>query len=295
MKVLITIIICNAIFLTQVVAISVPENFAKYWFGGKAELSSYSLEQARYGEIHSGEVVLIFVTEDLDADTQIKLDDPNDKNKTGVKVLKLNQMREFNTGIYNYNLMLSVFTPLEIDKYPNTLKVALSAQEWCGTTYAQLNFTGTNYVNNYFSYFEKAQHGKTEFNKVFVEDEIWNRIRINPDSLPIGELAMFMGYIHSNLNLKKFVVAEATANLTKNAERWEYEVKYTNPQKTLSITFESNFPHKILGWEESYTSGWGSKAKKLTTRAKLKQTIMKPYWKLNSTKDEHLRQQLHLN
>jgi len=41
------------------------EEFGAYWYQGKAELTSYTLEQARYGEVHPGEAVLVFVTEDF--------------------------------------------------------------------------------------------------------------------------------------------------------------------------------------------------------------------------------------
>ena len=37
-------------------------NFGDYWYQGKAELSRYDLKQVRYGEIHQGDAVLIFVT-----------------------------------------------------------------------------------------------------------------------------------------------------------------------------------------------------------------------------------------
>ncbi|MEX2379219.1 MAG: hypothetical protein WD530_00630 [Vicingaceae bacterium] len=38
------------------------ETFNNYWFSGNAELSSYELKEARYGEIRKGEAVLVFVT-----------------------------------------------------------------------------------------------------------------------------------------------------------------------------------------------------------------------------------------
>ncbi len=48
------------------------EQFKGYWYQGKAELTRYQLEQARYGEIHSGDAVLIFVTENFLLDKQVK-------------------------------------------------------------------------------------------------------------------------------------------------------------------------------------------------------------------------------
>lgn len=39
--------------------------FRRSWFSGEAELNRYRLSQARYGELHEGEAVLIFVTEEF--------------------------------------------------------------------------------------------------------------------------------------------------------------------------------------------------------------------------------------
>ena len=43
----------------------VVDEFADYWYRGQAEITSYDLEQARYGELRSGTAVLVFVTEDF--------------------------------------------------------------------------------------------------------------------------------------------------------------------------------------------------------------------------------------
>ena len=41
--------------------VSNESKFDDYWYQGKAELSSYTLEQARYGEIHKGEAVYFYI------------------------------------------------------------------------------------------------------------------------------------------------------------------------------------------------------------------------------------------
>ena len=46
------------------------EQFQNYWYPHGAEISRYRLEQARYGDIHSGDAVLIFVTESMDPKLQ---------------------------------------------------------------------------------------------------------------------------------------------------------------------------------------------------------------------------------
>ena len=76
--------------------------FKDYWYQGKAEITSYKLEQARYGEMRDGNAVLIYVTEDFLPEVQVKADRQNAKN---IPVLKLNSTKNFNTGIYPYSIM----------------------------------------------------------------------------------------------------------------------------------------------------------------------------------------------
>ena len=63
---------------------------ASYWFGGNAEITSYSLKQARYGEIHTGTAVFVFVTEPFSQSLGTKSDTPR---KDNVQVLKLNHSK----------------------------------------------------------------------------------------------------------------------------------------------------------------------------------------------------------
>jgi len=63
--------------------------FKKYWYAGNAEISSYELEQARYGEIRKGKAVLVYVTEDFLPKEQVKADYQNPEN---IPVLKLKNL-----------------------------------------------------------------------------------------------------------------------------------------------------------------------------------------------------------
>ena len=65
-----------------------------------------------------------------------------------------------------------------------------------------------------------------------------------------------------------------------------YIVQYPTDDRTLTIIFESQFPHKIVGWEETYKS----KDNLLTSRAVLKKTITTDYWNHNAPADSTLRQ-----
>ena len=60
--------------------------FQDYWYNHGAEISRFSLQQMRYGEIHEGDAVQVFVTEKMNPDTQIKADQPGSQD---IAVLKL--------------------------------------------------------------------------------------------------------------------------------------------------------------------------------------------------------------
>ncbi len=273
---------------------TVDDNFASHWYQGKAEISSYQLEQARYGAMHPGKAVLIFVTEDFSEKKHVKLDNPSEAGKDAVKVLKLNFAKKFNTGIYPYSMMTSTFTPVNHQKYPHSLKVTTTSQEWCGHTFTQLDLDGNEIEARLFSYFEAEGDQAFDLKTTLLEDEIWNLIRLNPEQLPSGKIKIIPGTMYQRLSHKELKVEEATAALEPNGEQMKYTLRYPALERTLSISFDKAFPHKITGWEETYLSGFGDKAKQLTTRATLDETIMTDYWTQNAPEDSVLREKLHL-
>lgn len=259
--------------------------FNKYWYAGEAEISSYKLEQARYGEIREGQAVLIFVTEDFLPDTQVKADNKNEKN---ISVLKLNATKNFNTGIYPYSIMQSTFYPVVNNRH--ALKVSSSMQEWCGHVYMQLNNRDLFQVISH-SYFEGEADAKSTMEKSILENELWAQLRINPNSLPTGELKIIPSFEFIRLRHVPLKAYKANATLTSTA----YSIHYPELERTLNIYFNSEFPFEIEAWEESFKSGFGSKAKVLSTKATKLKTIKSPYWQENSNKDEVLRESLLLN
>ena len=147
--------------------------FTDYWYAGKAEITRYALEQARYGELRQGDAVLIFVTEDFLSDKQVKYEF-GDKDKA-VPVLKLNATRKFYTGIYPYSIMTSVFTP--VDGSHASLKVTSSSQEWCGHTFMQFNNRDGGFDSQLRSYFQAEGDQEVRLEQALLEDEVWTRLR----------------------------------------------------------------------------------------------------------------------
>lgn len=256
-----------------------PE-FKTYWYAGEAEISSYKLEQARYGELREGHAALIYVTENFLPDIQVKADYQNSKN---IPILKLNTTKNFNTGIYPYSIMQSTFYPIANNKH--AIKVSSSIQEWCGHVYAQLNNKAQFEITSH-SYFEGEADELFKLDKAILENELWTKLRIDPKTLPAGNLQIIPSLEFTRLKHKTIKAYNATAVLTNNT----YTIKYPELHRTVSITFNPNFPYDILGWEETFNSG----GQQLTTKATKLKTIKSPYWQKNSNKDEILRQTLKL-
>lgn len=264
---------------------ALSKEFKAYWYAGEAEISSYKLEQARYGEMREGTAVLVYVTEDFLPDVQVKADNRNAKN---IPVLKLNATKNFNTGVYPYSIMQSTFYPVSNNKH--ALKVSSSMQEWCGHIYAQLN-NRTQFEIMSHSYFEGEADQNFKLDKAILENELWTKLRISPKSLPTGDLNIIPSFEYSRLRHIDIKPYQASATLTANT----YTINYPELNRTLSITFNPEFPFDILSWEETFKSGFGPNAKTLTTKATKLKTIKSPYWQKNSNKDEILRQTLKLD
>jgi len=274
-----------------------PDEFADYWYSGKAELSRYELHQARYGEVHSGDAVLIFVTEDFLTDKQVKYDSGTRDNVASV--LKLNLTRKFNTGIYPYSMMSSIFTTIS-DK-ASTLKVTTTSQDWCGHTFMQLNNRNGNFETQLRSYFQSESDVNSSIDNAMLEDEIWTRIRLAPRELPTGNIELIPGTQIVRLRHLPLKVERAMAELSTSHEGSNtsprtliYTVTYKDLHRTLAIEFEESFPHRIVGWTESNPSGFGAHAKVLTTSATRTHSIKSDYWARHSVSDLPLRDELGL-
>lgn len=132
--------------------------------------------------------------------------------------------------------------------------------------------------------------------KALLEDDFWSKIRINPHKLPKGNQNIipsffFLRLKHQELRTYTCIISHIEKDNTTST----YAMYYPELKRNLRIDYETEFPHKILAWEESYTSGFGSKRQKLTTSAKLIKSIKVDYWNKNSTKDSKLRKNLKLD
>lgn len=250
-----------------------PESFARehptferYWYQGLAELTRYELSQSRYGELHEGDAVLIFVTEDFLPGPQVK-HEQGPRPDDAVSVLKLNAHRQFDTGIYPYTVMTSTFAPAEGGL---AFKVSASVVEWCGVAYAQLNRREGAIHARLHSYFEAEGDQELELEDVATEDELLVALRRGPDALPQGAMRLvpamhFLRFAHRPLD-----AYEATVSVEGSGEVRTLVVRYESLPRELRVEFRAAFPYVIEGWEER---GDGP-----TTVARRTHAVLTDYW-----------------
>lgn len=267
-----------------------------FWNDGKAEIATYELVQNRYNSEHPGSVTMVFVTEDFLTDKQVKNESYTSQNTT--KVLKNIQIRKFTTGVYDYNLHTSVFTPLDRSNF-KTLKVTNSMQEWCGTTFRQLNNRNNKYHLQVRSYFESEGDQDLELDNVILEDEFFNLIRMNPKLLPIGEVEFipslsFLSLLHIAPKVETGIFSNTkyAGKGFEGEDLMSFTFIHQSQERMVEIVYENEAPHKIVGFTESYPSAFDGIIRK--TIATLKTTKRLKYWELNKPTDIKLRKELGL-
>lgn len=287
--------------------ISQEQKFQTYWKKGQAEISSYTLHQSRYKEIRpNARKVLIFVIEPFSLSKQVKADPPYNFNNDTISVLKLNQIDTFVTGVYDYSLMTSVFTPIDDKHIKIPLKVTFSAQDWCGQSFIQINKQKKQYHLQQFSYFmSKGDIQENIPSSTILEDALFNIIRINPNHLPIGPLQILPSQKILRLDHLQNKPYKAITSIHKSSQVTEikyfqkrsintYKIEYPKLKRQTLIHYQQEFPHVIEGIEEQILDHKQKPIKKLSTVAIRIKTAMLDYWNKNSIIDNKLRQQFKL-
>lgn len=272
--------------------------FNAYWNSGLAELDRYELHQARYGSIHRGEMIAIFVTEPFRTDKQVKSEltpgqnDGSTSLTTNTNVLKVQTTRRFATGIYDYVLTTSAFKPIDTVRFPQALKISGSAVDWCGHSWLQLNLKKNEYRVQSRSYFEESADEDYSVAGALSEDEIWNLIRMQPEKLPRGEIMVIPSLMSQRLRHRRASALKAKGEVNMLASlNVEFSLTYPMPEgRRVAFVFEHNFPHKILEYRETYLDGFG-KPRELTTTARLTKSIRTAYWREHDPEHAILRKQ----
>lgn len=255
-----------------------------FWFNG-AEVNVYQLDQSRYGKNHPGHVELIFVTEPFLIGKQVKNES---KQSNSTSVLKLNALSTFNTGVYSYSTMTSTFRPIDLERFPQALKSVTSIQDWCGQAFQQFNYRDKGWQVQIRSYFEAVGDLDENLGSGVLEDELWVTLRLDPNRLPLGNLTVIPGAVFTRFYHQPTRPTNAIAALSEGAGLSSYSLTYPSLSRTLTIQFDSNFPHIIRKWTERTING-------ITTATLAKRQMNVPYWELNQPEDAARRKSLGLD
>jgi hypothetical protein len=262
------------------------EDFSDHWHDGRAEINGYRLLLGRYGEQRSGYAVLIYVTEPFSRSRRVKVNDHTENPDDTIDVLKLNLVRDFQTGMYDYNTMVSVFSRSS-DFDP--VKISFTSAEWCGHVYAELLFDPDKVRVHNFSYFEgeSATLLLPLPQGAVSEDNLFILLRgLRGDYLGPGEsrtVDLIPGVFFSRLAHTPLDPVEA------KIERRENPVDITVPAGDFSAMvydvevqerkgeffIEAAYPHRIVRWQLAPDIG-----------AELTGSTRTKYWGLNREGDE---------
>jgi hypothetical protein len=209
-------------------------------------------------------------------------------------VLKLNSIRKFNTGIYPYSVMVSVFAPIDTSNFSLPLKISFSSQEWCGHVYQQLNLKEQRYRLTQHSYFEAEADQMFTLAQGIPEDAIWTGIRIAPQNLPQGEFQLIPGTFYARMRHQRLkpqlvhAALSATDQQSMEGNRLvQYKINFMETQRELTIWFEAEFPYRIQQWADTHAGMAHRGTTPLTTRAERTHSIMLDYWNRNQPPDQH--------
>ncbi|MSR61603.1 MAG: hypothetical protein EXS08_04035 [Planctomycetes bacterium] len=273
--------------------------FEALWYDGQAEMNGYRWQGTRYGELRTGEAVAIFVTESMGAKEHVKVDRPAEYKGEVLTVLKLNLVRDFQTGLYDYNTMSSVFVGVN-ELAP--LKLTFSSAEWCGHVYEELDVRPQGVALDVHSYFqgETVQEKLDAKPDALFGDQLFVWLRgLRGHVLAPGETRR-LPYLtdtferrlrHGEASWGELEVTREAApqNVTVPAGAFAavfYRLEASDG-RTGSVAIESAYPHRLLSWS------W-SRGAELLDSAQLTGSQRMKYWELHGEGQESLRKQLGL-
>jgi hypothetical protein len=277
--------------------------FWKTWGDGQAELNAYELVKTHYKEPRRGVAVAIFVTEPFSNSARVKADPGKHPTEDVFPVMKLNLIKDFQTGIYDYNDQTSSFLALSPvnGKPAGTLtKLTFSSQEWCGNVFHQLLFDQKGVRLTRHSYFDGEGDQQTTLDYPLggvAEDALffWARGMAEPFDVKRGEFRL-MPVLTSAQRQRDTHVAQAWTQ--GRFSRTPVAQKITTPAGVFDVdqftvqledskwTFwvEQAAPRRIVKWENS-----AGEIGTLVGSERMK------YWELNGKGKEEFLKRLKLN
>jgi hypothetical protein len=264
-----------------------PAGFWDHWGDGRAEIDAYTLTQPRYGELRHGTAVLVYVTETFTQGQRVKSDGGHSDE---MPVLKLNEVRDFQTGIYDYNVMTSTFVVLD-GSLPLGIptKVSMGAQEWCGNVYEQLLFWPDRLERTLHSYFDgegdreetmQIPAGAVDADAlpIFVRGLAGDLVPPGgAKTVPVLDRVLDSRFQHEPPRFRTTTITRSAGTETVEAPLGRFQVQRyeVSAEETMRFYVEVAPPHRLIGWTRSDgEAAW------------IRGSARTSYWKENQEGDE---------
>ena len=130
--------------------------------------------------------------------------------------------------------------PIDGVELPRLLKTNTSIQEWCGHVFEQWNQDGAEWQMQGFSYFQSAGDQRQSFEQHWLEDEMWTRLRLDPQQLPTGGIRVIPGAVFRRFHHKPATVVAANAQWDQpSAGLKRYRLYYPSLDYEISWTLNN--------------------------------------------------------
>jgi hypothetical protein len=219
------------------------KTFIDYWKNGKIEITKYELKE---DSISVGEGSLSF-----------NIDYVEGVNKAdSIQVLHSDFIGKIHKENYDYSAMTSTYLPLNLTLRPHAMKIINSVQEPLGNSFLELSQIPKSYEIIAKNTFKEKTKEHFILERQHLEDELWTKIRMNPNDLPTGDIEIIPSFAYWQSVKKSPNIYEAKAELKdyagtefKGKKLKIYTLDYPDLKRNLSIVFEGDFPHEVLGWK----------------------------------------------
>ena len=212
------------------------------WDDGKAELCAYDVTWAHYGHRYGGRALLVLVKEPWAPDLDVKADGPR---PDGFDVLKLNHIRDVQTGIYAYHQMASVYTRRDSGALR---KLTATSSEACGVSTAEV--TGGRLATR--SYFDgQGDRAMAWPDGALPEDGLPASLRDYVAGRAPAALSIFPSLLASRFPELKPVTyqvekREVAAVETPEGPRPAVEIRLSAGSSVLAYAFDREPPYRLL-------------------------------------------------
>ena len=219
------------------------KTFTDYWKKDKIEITKYELKE---DSILVGEGSLTF-----------SIDYVEGVNKTdSIQVLHSDFLGKIHKENYDYSVMTSTYSPLNQTLRSHATKVINSVQEPAGNSFLELSQIPKSYEIESYNTFKEKTKKHFILERKNLEDELWAKIRMNPNDLPTGDIEIIASFAYwqsvrksPNIYEAKAVLKDYLGTEFTGKKLKIYSLEYPDLKRNLSIVFEGNFPFEIVGWK----------------------------------------------